>query len=160
MQPVDEGRFRAAMGGFATGVCVVAVRDAHGAPIGFTASSLASVSLEPPLILFCVGRDASIAPLFAPGRPFGVSVLRADQGAVSEAFASDPTAWFAANGSASGPGGGTLLPERLAALDCTVERVDDGGDHLIVLGRVLHAASDAGAEPLLHFRGRYRTLGP
>ena len=118
------------------------------------------MSLEPPLVLFCVGRDASIAPLFTPGRPFGISVLRSDQQHISEAFAADPTAWFAAHGSASGPGGGPVLPEHVAALDCTVERVDDGGDHLIVLGRVQHAASDVGAEPLLHFRGRYRTLGP
>jgi flavin reductase (DIM6/NTAB) family NADH-FMN oxidoreductase RutF len=156
--PVDEAGFRAAMGSFATGVCVVAARDPRGAPIAFTASSLASVSLDPFLLLFCLGRDSTLYGLFPYVGTFSVSVLKADQQSVSRAFAADARAWFETGRWSWGEEGAPVLEERLAALECRVERVDDGGDHVIVIGRVLRADCGAG-EPLLHFRGDYRGLG-
>jgi flavin reductase (DIM6/NTAB) family NADH-FMN oxidoreductase RutF len=154
---MDETRFRSALGRFATGVCVITTRDAAG-PIGFTATSLASVSLEPPLVLFCLGREASVLPAFERAERFGVSVLKTGQEAVSIRFAADPRAGFDEWRWDAAASGAPLLSGRLAGLSCTVESVSDGGDHRIFIGRVVDADWCEDAEPLIHFRGRYRTL--
>ncbi len=157
---MDETRFRAALGSFATGVCVITAPDPEG-PVGFTATSLASVSLEPPLVLFCLGRDASVLPVFEQARGFAVSVLAAEQAAISERFARDSRAGFAEGGAWDLSAiGAPLLRGRLGGLVCTVERIEEGGDHRIFIGRVADADWDETLEPLLHFRGRYRTLAP
>jgi flavin reductase (DIM6/NTAB) family NADH-FMN oxidoreductase RutF len=156
---MDEARFRAALGGFLTGVTVIAVRDDAGRPAGFTASSFTSVSLEPPLVLFCLGRDASIAPVFLDARSFAVSILRADQAALAQRFA-EADEPFAGAPWTAGETGAPILDQRLGAIECDVEKVVEGGDHHVFFGRVRRADWDEDAEPLGHFRGGYRTLGP
>jgi flavin reductase (DIM6/NTAB) family NADH-FMN oxidoreductase RutF len=155
---VDETSFRAAMGGFASGVCVIAVRDSEGHPAGFTATSVASVSLDPPLLLFCLARDAPVTTAFKKSASFAVSVLASDQEAASAAFAADPHAGFDVHPWSPGASGAPLLNDRVAGLDCDVERIDDGGDHLIFVGRVRAVDCNAANAPLLRFRGSYRQL--
>ena len=154
---MDSDRFRAALGGFLTGVTVIAVRDAAGRPAAFTASSFTSVSLEPPLVLFCLGCDAEVAPAFRAASGFAVSILRADQGGLANRFAVDPDP-FAGVETITWDTGAPILAERLGGIECAVERILDGGDHHIVLGRVLKVDWDDAAEPLAYFRGGYHAL--
>jgi flavin reductase (DIM6/NTAB) family NADH-FMN oxidoreductase RutF len=157
-EPLDEAAFRAAMGSFATGVTVICVTDAEGRPVGFTASSLTSVSLDPPLVLFCLGRGARASAAFTGAKSFAVSFLASGQREAAEALAIDPRAWFERGAWTSGRNGAPLVEGRLAGLECAIERVDPGGDHMIYLGRVQRAEWDAAADPLVYFRGRYRSL--
>lgn len=155
---MDEASFRAAMGGFATGVCVIASRDGAGEPVGFTASSLASVSLDPPLVLFCLGRDSEAAEAFAAAGSFAVSVLAADQQAVSADFSLDPRRGFAVWDWSPGETGAPLITGRAAGLECALERIEEGGDHRIFICRALRGDADETRAPLIHFRGGYRGL--
>ncbi|WP_019643860.1 flavin reductase family protein [Novispirillum itersonii] len=155
--PFDERAFRKAMGCFATGVTVVTSVDAEGLPVGVTVNSFTSVSLDPPLVLFCLHKQSSAVPAFSEGR-FAVNVLREDQKEVSIAFASrEGKNW---NGIASRPGlgGVPLLDHCIAHLECSVHTVSDGGDHVIVIGRVENLEMQAGGQPLLYYRGAYATL--
>ncbi len=140
---------RAAMGHFATGVTVVSAAD--GAQrFGSTANAVSSVSLAPPLLLVCL-RDESrtLAALLASGR-FAVNVLHASQRALAERFARRDASWA---GVAHRDG---RLDGALATLDCSVHDVADGGDHRIVVGRVLAVAHpEEAAPPLLFYRGAY-----
>ena len=156
---MDPDRFRAALGGFLTGVTVVCTRDREGRPAGLTVSSLASVSLDPPLVLFCLDKGASVYDAFADATSFAASILRADQAAVADrfAFTEDP---FEGVTTIAGETGAPVLAERLGVIECDVERVVDGGDHRIFLGRVRAVDWDADAAPLAYFRGRYGMLAP
>jgi len=155
---VDSGRFRRVMGLFATGVTVVAAE--HGGEMhGMTANAVTSVSLDPLLILVCVGRQARMSRFLEQSDGFAVNILAQDQEALSRYFAG---AWP----QAAPPEfcfvpweGGPRLVGALAALGCRRERMIDAGDHWIVLGRVtaLHEG-DARSQPLLFYGGRYRRL--
>jgi 3-hydroxy-9,10-secoandrosta-1,3,5(10)-triene-9,17-dione monooxygenase reductase component len=152
-------RLRIALGHFATGVTVVTAVGADGASHGSTANALASVSLEPPLLLVCL-RDASLtlAALLETGR-FAVNVLHERQRDVAQRFARRAAPW---NGVEQRPGrsGAPLIGGALATLECALHDVADGGDHRIVVGRVLAVEHpDAHARPLLFYRGAYTELG-
>lgn len=153
---VDPRSYRDTMGMFATGVTVLTAR-AGAVTRGMTANSVTSVSLDPLLLLVCVDRRAGMAAVIGEAERFAVNILRADQQDVSQHFAGRP-----------GPGpepalaelaGAPVLADSMATVVCAVERVLDGGDHLIVLGRVeaLRQAERPG-EPLLYYRGRYRQI--
>lgn len=157
--PFDARAFRDALGCFATGVCVASTRDAAGLPIGVTVNSFTSVSLDPPLVLFCLDRAADSLSAFLAADGFAISVLAADQRGVSANFAQRPTAdrWagLAAETLATGA---PLIPGALAALDCRRHAVHDGGDHVILVGRVVALRSRADGRPLLYVRGAYGDL--
>jgi flavin reductase (DIM6/NTAB) family NADH-FMN oxidoreductase RutF len=146
------------MGLFATGVTVVSA-EAGGALHGMTANSVTSVSLDPLLLLVCVDRRAHMAAAIREAGRFAVSILRDDQEAVSRRFAGQAgpviQPAFAPLGAAH------RLDDCMAAIACVTERVLDGGDHIIVIGRVedLWQADDLG-DPLLYFGGRYRRIAP
>lgn len=157
---MDETRFRSALSRFATGVCIITTRDETG-PLGFTATSLSSLSLDPPLVLFCLGREATVLGAFERAKSFSVSILAAGQDDLSVRFAIDPRGAFGEKMSwDDGATGAPLLPGRIGGLACTVERVEDGGDHRIFIGRVVDADWSLDGEPLVYFRSRYRTLAP
>lgn len=149
--------FRRVMGLFATGVTVLGVEVPDGVH-GMTANAVASVSLDPLLVLVCVDRRARTHQLLTPGRPFSINILRQEQEPLSRYFAG---AWPYA-----GPpefrfqrwGHGPLLVGALASVGCRVESLADGGDHTIVLGRVTGLHPGEAGEPLLFFGGRYRRL--
>jgi len=157
--PGRERAFRDALGRFATGVTVVTApaTDADG-PLGITANSFASLSLEPPLVLWSPARASRRFAAFATAPHFAIHVLAADQAALARHFAASGTD-FDLPGIAPGFGGTPLLPDVLACFECTREAVHEGGDHAIVVGRVLRASLRDGA-PLVFASGRYGGFAP
>ncbi|MEI6986058.1 MAG: flavin reductase family protein [Rhodospirillaceae bacterium] len=158
---IDVKTFRRAMGCFATGVVVVtATMPADGAAFGITINSVTSVSLKPPLLLFCLQRTSRFLPALTRGREFAVNVLSAEQESLSQNFstAASQRRWDGLSIS-HGPDGETLLDGCLVHLLCTMEAAYDGGDHEILVGRVRSIEMRADGNPLIYFRGRYGRLG-
>lgn len=156
----DPRAFRHVMGLFATGVAVVSTA-VGGEVLGMTANSVTSVSLEPLLVLVCVDLRARIAPHMTAGRTFAINFLRDDQEVLSRYYAGGwrdhprPEHYFAAWA------GAPRLVGALAAVRCDVHRVDEGGDHHIVIARAVDLTEGpAPWNPLLFFAGRYRRLAP
>ncbi len=155
--PVTSEEFRRACGRFSTGVTIASVMDAQGTPYGLTVSSFTSVSLDPPLILICLGHDVSVIDIFRASPYFGINVLAENQRDLSERFARKGYDRF--NGLAwhRGETGVPLLPGTLAAIECAVERRITAGDHDIFVAEMVGARVNDG-EPLIHFASRYRRL--
>ncbi len=153
---VDPRALRNALGHFATGVTVITTRSPEGEPVGVTVNSFASLSLEPPLVLWSLAKKSWSLPAFEAAGHFAVHVLAADQQAVSDRFAKAGMDKFAGIDIAEGVGNTPLLSGCAAVFECSVEHRYDGGDHVIMVGRVQRfAAGDAA--PLLFYRGRYAT---
>jgi flavin reductase (DIM6/NTAB) family NADH-FMN oxidoreductase RutF len=157
--PVDQGAFRRVLGNFATGVTVVTAPAADGAsgPAGFACQSFTSLSLDPPLVAFMVGRTSTTWPRIARAGAFCVNVLAAHQGDLCRAFAVSGADKFAGVPYDPAPASGApRLAGALAWIDCTIHAVHPGGDHLIVVGHVTALGTDReDAAPLLFHRGRF-----
>ncbi|TDD83510.1 flavin reductase [Actinomadura darangshiensis] len=163
MSALDPARLRRALGAYATGVTVVTAGRPR--PHGMTANSFTSVSLDPPLILVCVGRGANMHRNLLTGDQFGVSVLGAGQQAVARHFADPARALGAAQFDAVDwhPGvltGVPLITGALAGFECEVWRRYDGGDHTIFTARLLSMARRDDDGALLFFDGRFHPLRP
>lgn len=158
---VSPRELRDTMGMFATGVTVITGVDGDGRPVGLTANSFNSVSLDPPLVLFSLDNRANCAGAFAGGRPFAVNILGAGQEAQSNHFASKSDDKFAdiAFDWTPGENGCALIAGAIAVLECAVETLHEGGDHWIVIGRVDRVVRTEETRPLLYWRGRYSRLG-
>ena len=154
----DPRTLRDALGSFATGVTVVTCVDAEGRPFGLTANSFTSVSLDPPLLLVCVHRQAASAAALVSGASFAVNVLQTGQQPASIRFSTKAEDRFGPNDWSPGEFGAPVLRESLGVFECERHSVHDGGDHHILIGRVVKASFDPGLDPLLYFRGRYRRL--
>lgn len=158
---VDAEAFRAALGSFATGVSVMTT-VVDGEPHGMTANALSSVSLDPPLVLVCVGRDALMAELVGRAGVFALSFLGVGQESLSWHFA-DPDRALGATGfdgvaTRTALTGCRILEHAIGSVDCEVVRSVDAGDHVVVIGRVVAARADEDAAPLVYFRGAYPPL--
>ncbi|MGW7196260.1 flavin reductase family protein [Streptomyces chryseus] len=157
--PVDPAGFRAVLGHFATGVTVVTAppgSDAPAGPAGFACQSFASLSLDPPLVTFMVARTSTTWPRIARAGVFCVNILGADQGDLCRGFAVSGADKFAGVGYAPAPVTGSPLLDSVPAwIDCRVQAVHTGGDHLIVVGRVEALGGSDDGEPLLFHRGRF-----
>ncbi len=154
----DAAEMRRVLGLFASGVVIVTGDDPDGAPAGFACQSFASVSLDPPLVLFCPAHTSRSWSSIALSGRFVVNVLAADQQEVSAGFARtgvDKFAGLSWHRSAWGP----VLDDVLAIVQCTVEDVHPGGDHDIVVGRVRQLLTHREHGPLLFFRGGYGVQG-
>ena len=155
---IDVRAFRHTVGQFVTGVTVIAT-EKDGCLKAMTANSFTSLSLEPPLVLFCVGKTANLGELVRSAVGFSVNILGQDQRDLSTYFAGGwkqaaPPAFSFARWE-----GGPLLGGCAAALGCRVETIHEGGDHWIVIGRVLALyRSDPVRQPLVFCRGQYATL--
>lgn len=156
---IDPREFRNTVGCFATGITVITTVDESGGPIGFTANSFTSLSLDPPLVLFCLDRKVTSFGAFSAERPFAVNILSSAQTDVSQRFATTgPEKWEGVEFE-SWETGSPILPGCLANLDCTIESVHEGGDHVIVIGRVVALKrADAAPGALLYYNGRYAEL--
>lgn len=157
MSGVSSIEFRQACAKFATGVAVITAVAGDGSPQGMTVNSFTSVSLEPPLVLVCIERQAAILPLLTPGAHFGISVLSEQQKQLSVQFSQkgdrfNGVAWV------TGQTGVPLLRGAIATFECKIVRLVEGGDHVIVLGEAAHLTTSEGS-PLLYFDSRYRILG-
>ena len=152
--PVDPAEFRRVLGNFATGVTVITAPGTP--PAGFACQSFSSLSLEPPLVAFMVGRTSTTWPRIAQAGVFCVNVLSADQGELCRAFAVSGADKFAGVRHEPAPASGSpRLAGTLAWIDCAIHAVHTGGDHLIVVGRVEALGAGEGDAPLLFHRGRF-----
>jgi flavin reductase (DIM6/NTAB) family NADH-FMN oxidoreductase RutF len=155
---IDARAFRQTVGSFVTGVTVIAL-EVDGAMKAMTANSFTSLSLDPPLVLFCVGKNTKMGQVVHGAPGFSVNILRHDQEHLSSYFAGawkeDAPPTFAFTEWEGGP----RLEGSAAALGCAVEAIHEGGDHWIVIGRVLalHRSDDI-CPPLVFCAGRYARL--
>jgi 3-hydroxy-9,10-secoandrosta-1,3,5(10)-triene-9,17-dione monooxygenase reductase component len=155
MTSIDPHAYRRALGHFCTGVTVIATTDAAGEPVGFACQSFAALSLDPPLVLFCPGKNSRTWPAIEAAGVFSVNVLAHDQQDVSAVFGRAGADKFSSVAWSPAPSGAPVLDGVLAWLDCRLERVTDGGDHHIAIGRVTTLRNADNGRPLLFFRGAY-----
>ena len=153
--PETAAQYRQALGRFVTGVTVVTVPTSDG-PMGLTANSFTSVSLDPALVLWCPARASRRFVHFADAPHFAIHVLGADQSDAAQHFARG-AGLFEAGPESTTPEGIPVLPDALARFDCALHAEHDGGDHLIVVGRVLRATLRDGA-PLVFAGGDFGTF--
>jgi len=149
--------FRDALGRFATGITIVTVQNQDG-PMGFTANSFASVSLDPPLVLWSPAKTSSRYAIYAAARHYSIHILGADQAALSQRFVKGGLGFDGLERAISAQGV-PVIPGVLARFDCVQHATHDGGDHLIILGRVLHCITHEGA-PLVFSQGGYGAFNP
>lgn len=152
IDPTSQKAFRSALGQFATGVTVVTTNTEAG-PLGITANSFASVSLDPPLVLWSPARASRRFAAFEAAEHYAIHILSADQEPLCARFSRDGydfdgLAW------AADANGVPQIAGALARFDCTREAAYDGGDHLIIVGRVTSVARTEGA-PLIFAQGKF-----
>jgi flavin reductase (DIM6/NTAB) family NADH-FMN oxidoreductase RutF len=152
----DARALRDAFGAFLTGVTVVTTVDDAGAPIGFTANSFTSVSLDPPLLLVCLAKTSRNYATLTAAKGFGVNILSEDQKDVSNTFARPVEDRFAAVDWRIGPHGSPVFADVAAWFDCAAHDVVDAGDHVILIGRV-EGFDNSGKTGLGYARGGYFT---
>ncbi len=151
---IDLGEFRRALGCFATGVAVVTTVDGEGEPVGMTVSSFNSVSLDPPLVLWSIANDAQSYESFMAADHFAVNVLTMEQKELSSRFATKGIDKFEGLDCRAGQHGMPILPDYAACFECSTEYRYEGGDHKIIVGRVLYM-EDRETDPLIFYRGRF-----
>src|ERR671919_2689393 len=163
MEDGERRRLRAMMGRSATGVTVVAAR--HGPLLaGMTANAIASISINPPLMMASIGRRSETHAAILSSHSFALSVLAADQRRLADCFAQATTAaklqrfcdapWH------EGETGSPILDGAIAYFDCRLVANHPGGDHTIFVGEIVSAGFDEAAEPLIWYGSRYRRLAP
>lgn len=157
MEPTDTKALRQALGAFATGVTVVTAQAPGGPPVGFTANSFTSVSLDPPLLLVCLAHTAASYDVFCRADGFAVNVLAAGQQEVATTFATRGADKFGSVGWEPGLHGAPLLSDCLARFDCAMHQRVEAGDHDILMGRVTGFSRHEG-RALVYFGGAFRTL--
>ena len=151
---MDTTLLRRAMGRFATGVTVVTTKATDGKLEGVTANSFATVSLDPPLVLWSLGRGSASFDSFHTATHFAVNVLGLHQRALSRHFSMPKRDKLAGIDHSLGEGGCPVLAGAIAHFECAMQSVIDGGDHTIFIGRVLGVSSRDG-EPLVFSKGSY-----
>lgn len=156
---VDPRALRQTLGQFATGVTVVTCRGEAGEPVGMTANSFASVSLDPPLVLWSVDRSARSFTAFAAAERFAFSILAQDQADHSNRFSKPGTEKFASVAVEEGAGGVPLIADAAAHLECVRHATFDGGDHLVIVGRVERFVRHE-RRGLVFAQGRYGVVAP
>ena len=154
----DPRTLRDALGCFGTGVTVVTCLSDNGEPAGLTVNSFTSVSLDPPLLLVCIAKEAASAPALTTASNFAINVLQTGQQPASIRFSTRDKDRFGNNDWSPGEFGAPVLRGSLSVFECTRHGVHDGGDHHILVGRVLKASFDPHLDPLLYFRSKYRRL--
>jgi flavin reductase (DIM6/NTAB) family NADH-FMN oxidoreductase RutF len=153
----DARDLRNALGRFATGVTVVTARSRDGATAGVTVNSFCSVSLEPPLVLWCLSKAAPSSRVFLDATHFAIHVLAEHQAHLSARFSRPAPDKFAGLGTKRGLGSVPLLDDVVALFECSTDQRHDAGDHYIMLGRVERYVHTARA-PLVFHTGAYRRL--
>lgn len=154
--PIDRRALRDAFGSFMTGVTVVTTRDANGQPLGFTANSFSSVSLDPPLLLVSIARTSSNYAAFTTAPAFAVNILSEGQKEVSNTFARPVEDRFGAVYWRASANGSPLISNVSAWFDCTLHHCVEAGDHAILIGRV-EGFEATSAPGLGYYRGSYFT---
>lgn len=154
---IEAAEFRNALGRFATGIAIVTTMDNNGMPMGLTVNSFNSVSLDPPLVLWSLDKGSNQMEAFCNSGFYGVSILAHDQQFASNLFAAMADDRFEQVDWSIAQTGAPLIDGALARIDCITEQVIEGGDHVILLGRVVDIAVSHG-DPLVYYGGGYRAL--
>lgn len=155
----DSKAFRRALGNFATGITVITATTPTGEKTGVTANSFNSVSLDPALILWSIDKRSGSCRIFEEATHFAVNILAADQIDVSNHFARPSDDKFADVSYTEGLGGAALLHDTAACFQCEAYETVDGGDHWILIGKVV-AFEDTGRAPLVYHQGSYSVVMP
>jgi flavin reductase (DIM6/NTAB) family NADH-FMN oxidoreductase RutF len=154
MAMIDPRALRDSFGAFLTGVTVVTTHGSTGEPIGFTANSFTSVSLDPPLLLVCLAKTSRNFEAVTTGRGFAINVLAESQMDISNTFARPSEDRFAGISWSNGPYGSPVFADVAAWFDCSIHEIVDAGDHAILIGRV-EAFENGKANGLGYARGGY-----
>lgn len=161
MKPsLDTRAYRDALAQFVTGITIVTAAGGAGRLVGMTMNSFASVSLDPPLILFSVDRRAWSLDDFEAAEGYAVNVLSTDQQGLSDRFARQGEDKWAGLATRPGHANAPLLPGCIAQFECAPHATHDGGDHVIFIGRVIRFTSESRIPPLVYHRGKYASLDP
>ena len=152
--------FRAALGMFATGVTIVTAVAPDGKPIGLTASSFNSVSLDPPLVLWSLASAAASLPAFRAGSHYAINILSAEQKTLAERFALKGADRWSGVEYTRGAGEVPLITGVMATFECFNRSRYEEGDHVIFVGEVERCTWRSGATPLLFHGGRFYTELP
>jgi flavin reductase (DIM6/NTAB) family NADH-FMN oxidoreductase RutF len=157
---IDPATFRSVLGRFASGVTVITVRDNHLYDHGMTVTAFCSVSLDPPLVLVCIGKSASLHGVLGIGNTasaFAVNILESKQEELARRFAEEHPDRFEGVGFSRGITGAPILDDCLDVIECEVQSRHSAGDHTIVVGTVVGSAMREGS-PLLYYRGGYASM--
>jgi flavin reductase (DIM6/NTAB) family NADH-FMN oxidoreductase RutF len=153
---VDGADFRQALSRLAAGVTIITTVDAEGRKLGLTATAVTSVSLDPPLVLACIDNRSRTIEAIEDGARFIIHFLAADQEAIARQFASRSDDKFAGVAYEWSDGGAPRLEGALASVECVTYAWYPGGDHTILIGRVVEVQTrDDDAAPLMYFRGQF-----
>ncbi|MEZ5501940.1 MAG: flavin reductase family protein [Halioglobus sp.] len=154
-----DGRvLRNALGRFATGVCVITTMNDKQQPMGMTANSFSSVSLDPPLVLWSLQNNSDVYDVFAGPRHYAINILSSEQQAHSNQYAKKGQHELDPSHYRLGKYGAPVIRNSLVTFECELHATHDGGDHLIIVGRVREMHERPSGEPLLFYCGRYREL--
>lgn len=154
---MDLEKFKAGLSRYGSGVAIITTREGNGVPSGFTANSFTSLSLSPPMVLFCLDREAVCFDAFYGSTAFGVNILNSEQEEISNRFARRGGNKFQNLTLMNGDTGIPLIAGCLANLECRTAQTIPGGDHLIFLGEVQEVHLGEG-DPLFYFKGSYHSI--
>jgi len=155
---VTPRALRNALGRYTTGVAIITCMDADGSPVGLTANSFSSLSLDPPLVLWSLRSQSSQMAAFSQAQHFAINVLAEAQVELSRRFSSSTLDRFTEGAWAPGIGGAPVLSACVAVFECETASQQPAGDHVLFIGRVL-AVLEAQLPPLVFQAGHYRLLG-
>lgn len=157
LEPFSTDEFRSALGQFTTGVTIVTARDASGQLVGLTANSFVSVSLTPPLVMWCLSAHSTARAGFQSATHYAINVLAADQRHLAERFARKGIDRFEGTSWRPGLTGAPLIDGAVASFECGHHREHEEGDHVILIARVHHVHRKLGAAPLVFHGSRFFT---
>ena len=155
---IDQTTFRRVLGHFATGITVVTGLTENKTPVGLTVNAFTSLSLSPPLVLFCLDKRTASINAFDKGNGFALNMLNKDQQDLSVIFSTKVEDRFAKVEHTFWDTGVPILTGCLANLECKIEAIHDGGDHLIIVGLVGRLHQSDNSSPLIYFNGDYAEI--
>ncbi len=157
---MDPTQYRQALGSFATGITVISAPGPGGTPIGITANSFNSVSIDPPLVLFSLKRRSYSLQAFLDSETFAVNILREDQQDLCDRFAQAREDKWSSVGYDIWDTGCPILHDALAKFECRIRHTYEGGDHIIIVGEVVRFEYDPNGKPLVYWRGKFQPMAP
>ncbi len=156
---IKPSLFKSVLGSFTTGVTVITVKDIHGNPYGFTANSFTSVSLEPPLVLFCLHNDSQALEIFKNEQKCVINILHEEQSQISMNFAFNQDNKFEnIHYSESINFKYPIIKSAISWLECVIENCYLAGDHHVFICRVIELARERSGNPLIYYSGEYRKI--
>lgn len=155
---LDPRELRDALGQFATGICVITTNPEGQKPFGMTVNSFAAVSLDPPLVLWSIQKNSECMNAFESATQYAVNILEHDQADTSNRYAKKGSHDLVEGEYRQGRSGCVVLKDCLTSFECDIEARIDGGDHIILLGRVQEMSRKPDGKPLIFFGGKYREL--